>query len=283
MYPKKIPEYIVPFYSEETEFTKGSKDVTDISIHENCNIGMHYHDFYEINIVTNGTGCHYIGDMAIPLICGEIFVIPPGVLHGYYCEKQLDVCHIILKSDFMKMYGEQLSAVPGYSALFEIEPYLRQVYDDNPIVRFNEKKLSWLKRELSDIMSADTDEYISYRAIQVLHLIADMCRYTQSQRNHQSINEKHQDILTVLEYIQNNYSEHISIETLMKIVNMSRPTLHRHFKDVTKTTPLEYIIKCRVNAAQALLAQGELSRTEIAQRCGFFDTSHMSKHINKGQ
>lgn len=283
MYPKNIPPYSTPFFGEDTEFCeKFDNDLTGVSIHHSCDIGMHSHDFYEINIVINGTGCHYIGEMAIPLTSGEFFVIPPNVQHGYYCEKELDVCHIILHHGFFEKYGEDLSKIPGYSTIFEIEPYLRQVYDDNLFVKLDEEKKECVKREISDIMSVKGEDFAVYRNILVLRFLSDMCYYGKCHKIHRAETvPANSHILRVLEYIQNHFAEQINVEALMQIANMSRPTLHRHFKSITKMTPLEYIIKCRVNAAEIMLSQGQMSRTEIAQKCGFFDTSHMNKYLGK--
>lgn len=282
MYPQKIDPYIVPFYGEKDEFSKNDLDFTNLSVHRKCDVGMHSHDFYEINIVINGTGCHYIGKMAIPLTSGEFFVIPPNVQHGYYCEKDLDVCHIILHHRFFEKYGDDLSKIPGYSTLFEIEPYLRQVYDDNLFIKLDEEKLECVRNEIADMMSVKGEEFAIYRNILMLRFLSDMCYYSKCHKIHKAETiPVNSHILRVLEYIQNHFAEQLTVEKLMQIANMSRPTLHRHFKAITKMTPLEYIIKCRVNAAEALLSQGQLSRTEVAQRCGFFDTSHMNKYLGK--
>ena len=282
MYPKKIDPYIVPFYGEKDEFPKGSIDLTNVSIHHSCDIGMHSHDFCEINIILQGKGCHYIGDMAIPLTSGEFFVIPPNVRHGYYCEKDLDVCHIILHHGFFEKYGDDLSKIPGYSTLFEIEPYLRQVYDNNLFLKLDEEKQDCVRHEIADIMSVKGEDFAVYRNILVLRFLSDMCYYGKCHKIHRAETvPANSHILRVLEYIQNHFAEQINVETLMQIANMSRPTLHRHFKSITKMTPLEYIIKCRVNAAEILLSQGQLTRTEVAQKCGFFDTSHMNKYLGK--
>lgn len=284
MYPKKIPMYSEPFFGEQDEFKNSGKDITNISIHKNCNVGMHSHDFYEINIVLSGKGCHYIGEISIPLVSGEVFVIPPNVLHGYYREKELDVCHITLKNEFFERYREDLQSIPGYSTLFEIEPYLRQVYDKNLFLHFNKEKLLRVDKEVRKIMQTQElgSEYAHYRTILVLKFISDMCYHISLGIGSEEIeNADNYDILYVLEYIQNHLDTNIQIEQLMQMANMSRTTFHRRFKKMVKMTPLQYILECRITLAQSLLAKGEMSKTEIAQKCGFFDTSHMNKYLNK--
>lgn len=280
MYPKSIPLYKTPFFGQDEELDRDGHELVKVSVHESCDVGMHSHDFLEINIVLRGKGCHYIGEMAVPLESGEFFVIPPNVLHGYYCEDRLDVCHIILHGDFLARYGEELSRMPGYQTLFEIEPYLRQVYDDSLFLRLDGEKLECVRSEIADIMSVVEEGFSVYRTVLVLEFLCGMCYYAKCRRVHSAETiPANTHIMRVLEHIRSHYSEQISIESLMQIANMSRPTLHRRFKEITRMTPLEYIIKCRVTAAKQLLSQGQLSRTEVAQRCGFFDTSHMNKYL----
>ena len=46
-------------------------------------IQMHSHEFYEINIIAEGTGRHYIENNSYPITSGDFFIIPPNVRHGY--------------------------------------------------------------------------------------------------------------------------------------------------------------------------------------------------------
>ena len=280
MYPKTLNPHKQFCFYERYEFYGSADKLTDIYLHKNYDIGMHCHDFYEINIVLSGKGCHYINDMAIPVSGGEVFVIPPDVTHGYYCEKKLDIYHILLKSNFMEKYKDDLSKVPCFSILFEIEPYLRQVYQNFMFLSLKEKNLYEICALLDDASKYSSWEYETYKTFCTLNIINKLCILMERQQNEAEAVNDDKDILKVLEYIQSNYSSKITIEKLMEISNMSRPTLHRHFKKVTKMTPTEYIISIRVEAAKNQLADSDKSRTEIAHNLGFYDSSHMNKHLD---
>jgi hypothetical protein len=47
-------------------------------------------------------------------------------------------------------------------------------------------------------------------------------------------------ISDVTEYIMNNYDRSFRIEELAEIANMSVPSLHRHFKEVTAMSPIQF-------------------------------------------
>lgn len=280
MYPPKLKNYGQYYFYERYEFCRGNNELVNIYLHRNYNIGMHCHDFYEINIILNGDGCHYIGEMAIPISGGEVFVIPPNVAHGYFCKNELHVFHILLKNNFIEKYREDLENVPCFSTLFEIEPFLRQVYNNFMYLSLSDKQLSEISDQLNHITKYSEPKYLMHQTLFTVGLLNRLCILMEKQKNkNENVQNENTDIVNVLEYIQSHYNEKITIDDLTKISNMSRPTLHRHFKKITKMTPMEYIISIRVAAAKNLLSDTEKSRTEIAHNLGFYDTSHMNKHL----
>ncbi len=270
------------FYTEIIEFSGKEKMLVYSFIHKNCDVCVHTHDFYEVNIVVNGRGIHYIGEMEIPVTGGEIFVLPPNVPHGYECHDSLGVEHIIIKTEFLKKYADVLEGIPGYSAFFEIEPYLRQVNEKKLFLQSESRFLDIVRGQVRIIREQAYKELYTYQAVIALKLICDLCIAMSEQCNNTKSEEiKDSDILRVMEFIHMHFSERLSINTLAKIANMSRPTFHRHFTRTTRMTPVEYITKCRINEARKLLEKGDVSRAEIAQLCGFYDTSHMNKYFGQ--
>ena len=278
MLNSKIPIHKQYLYEEDEIFGDSTDKLVDISIHENCHVGMHNHNFYEINIVLSGEGKHYIGDMSMPAIPGDIFIIPIGVYHGYVCTRELDVAHVILKNSFMERYYDELLRIPGFSALFEIEPYLRQIYDEHLFLHLDRNSLEKTSTEITDIISLSENCYESYKSIYTLRLLSLLSIEMQKQ-NQSSTSNENRDIFKVLEYIQAHYEEKILLEDLMAVANMSRPTLHRHFKAITQMTPKQYILKLRLSAVRDQLSRHTESKTQIAQKYGFFDTSHLNKQL----
>ena len=53
------------------------------------------------------------------------------------------------------------------------------------------------------------------------------------------------------------------------------------FKRATGLPPYQYVITRRVERAQQLLREGDLSLAEIAARAGFSDQSHFSRHFKR--
>ena len=58
------------------------------------------------------------------------------------------------------------------------------------------------------------------------------------------------DIQKVQDYIEKNYSNKITVETLANLISTSRRTFERRFKEATNNTPIEYIQRVRIEAAK---------------------------------
>lgn len=84
------------------------------------------------------------------------------------------------------------------------------------------------------------------------------------------------EIEKVIEYMNQNFVEKLTVGRLSKLVNMSESHFIRIFKKETKLSPIEYLIKLRIDKSKKLLRDSAKSITEIALQCGFNSSSHFS-------
>lgn len=82
-------------------------------------------------------------------------------------------------------------------------------------------------------------------------------------------------------YIEQHYGEHITVNDLAKLLNMSTSNFNRLFKKETKLTPIEYLIETRIEKSKKLLRRKEIPITEIAVRCGFSSSAHFSSSFSR--
>ena len=85
----------------------------------------------------------------------------------------------------------------------------------------------------------------------------------------------------VHEYIEAHLEENIGIQILANIVGLSMFHFARAFKQSKGLTPHDYLIECRVRRAQDLLANTNLSLSEIAMAAGFADQSHCTRRFRE--
>ena len=82
---------------------------------------------------------------------------------------------------------------------------------------------------------------------------------------------------SMLLYIQEHYSEKISLEGIANAGNVGKTLCARLFKEYTSRTPGEYLIRYRIQKSIELLTSSEASITDIAYAVGFSSASHYTQ------
>ena len=81
----------------------------------------------------------------------------------------------------------------------------------------------------------------------------------------------------VVQLIHKQFAEPLTSTKLASMAGLSRSQFDRVFHRLFGTSPREYLIRVRVNAACRLLTESNLKCTDIALETGFFDHSHFSR------
>jgi len=85
----------------------------------------------------------------------------------------------------------------------------------------------------------------------------------------------------VREFVEEHLEENISIQALANIAGLSMYHFARAFKQSEGMTPHEYLIQRRVQRTKDLLAETDLSLSEIALASGFSDQSHCARRFRE--
>lgn len=88
-------------------------------------------------------------------------------------------------------------------------------------------------------------------------------------------------IRSVIEYIIHNYEKAITIDDLAKIANLSVASLHRHFKDVTAMSPIQFQKQLRLQEAKRLLFAKSSDVSDVAYRVGYESLSQFSREYSR--
>jgi len=83
----------------------------------------------------------------------------------------------------------------------------------------------------------------------------------------------------VREYVQVHLNESIDLSMLAAVAELSMNHFAREFKQSAGVTPHHYLIQKRIERAQQMLAQTDLSLAEIAYAVGFSDQGHLARHF----
>jgi YesN/AraC family two-component response regulator len=90
-----------------------------------------------------------------------------------------------------------------------------------------------------------------------------------------------EDIYPVILFINNSYGDRITIEGLSRRFSTNRTTLNEKFMKATGASPINYLIKLRIQVAKILLQDTSIPISEIVERTGFDDTTHFGRMFKK--
>ncbi|WP_339060795.1 AraC family transcriptional regulator [Tepidibacillus marianensis] len=88
-------------------------------------------------------------------------------------------------------------------------------------------------------------------------------------------------ISDVIEHIMKNYEKSFKIEELAEIANMSASSLHRHFKEITAMSPIQFQKQLRLQEARSLLLSESADAADVGFRVGYESPSQFSREYSR--
>ena len=85
-------------------------------------------------------------------------------------------------------------------------------------------------------------------------------------------NHTDKEILQAQEFIEKNISEKIGTDDLARMVNLSRRSFERRFKEATNNSVLEYVHRIRVEGAKRQFECSRKNISEVMYDVGYTDT-----------
>ncbi|GGY98745.1 AraC family transcriptional regulator [Shewanella fodinae] len=83
-----------------------------------------------------------------------------------------------------------------------------------------------------------------------------------------------------LQFMHRHYSDTVEVEHLAELVNMSSSAFHRCFREVTASSPIQYLKKLRLNRARELLLQGARVK-QAAAGVGYESAAQFSREFKR--
>lgn len=244
---------------------------------------LHTHDFCELVIVRRDSGLHVVGEEKLPIRAGDVFVVGDNISHAYRNVNDLTVFNILFRFDEMELPTGLLSVLPGYYALFQVEPQLRgqhkfrsrQHLSDEQLIRAD-LLLDHLRLELNG-MQAGYQAAITGIFTELLVFLA-RCFQEESTGEEAQIVTR---LSRVMSRIESQYTEQITLDDLARSANLSKRTLLRYFQNVYYRSPIHYLSELRLSKARELLLHTDLPVQVIGARVGFKDNNYFSRAFRK--
>ena len=235
---------------------------------------LHWHEELEIVHVICGELILFINNEQRHMHSGDIAFISSGMLHRADPTNATYEC-LVFSLSFLKKYS--------FGRLSEL---LTPLISGDAIISLGERETEEVrtvtKRLFASAMSQG--EFIELRiSADISELIYLLYRDGRINTDSGSNSHKHgtRMMIKLIDWIEEHYSERITLDELAAICGLSPKYLCTFFKRMTGLTPMDYINRLRIEKACLSIGNGHTSITDAAFDSGFNELSYFSKLFKK--
>jgi AraC-like DNA-binding protein len=244
------------------------------------NINWHYHDYYEISFITEGTGKRFVADSLDVFYPGDLVFVAPNIPHTWVVDKE-QVTTNARKLEMVYLQFTDATLGKEMLALSEFSNAAAALTFSERGLRIVGETLNEASNILLQMPYANSfNRYILFlELMDVIGKSTDLIPLASKEYINKRFNTENKRILTIHEYFMKHFRDEIDLAQIASLVNMAEGSLCRFFKMQVGLTIFEYLNKIKVDFACKLLMNKEISITEVAFDSGFNNLSHFNKQF----
>ena len=227
----------------------------------------HTHNHTELFFIVSGKGQFLIQDQVFPVDVNNLVIINPNVPHTEASLNAQPLEYIVLGID-----GIELATKENSNGQFCILDHFESV-DISSCLRN-------ILREMELKNTGHMDVCQAYMEILIIRLMRNTDLAVQTQPQVISGNSQ---CAAVRRYIDLHFKEPLTLEQLSEEAHINKYYLSHAFKREYGVSPINYMISRRIDESKYLLAETDLSMSQIAHALGFSSLSYFSQVFRKSQ
>jgi len=225
----------------------------------------HFHSAVEVIITLKGCVCVWTEEDEWQLQEGEVIIIPSGVRHSFRMEEDSERELLLYEpngvftlkdfSAFRQMMAKPIVLQQGHPCRQEVHSLffeLISIHRSGTLMR-NMRNYALLLK----IYAILGEHYLTTGAT-----AAEMNALQRQMSGEDAFNR-------ALDYLNKNYVDDVTLDSLAAYAGFSRYTLSRMFRQHTGFTFTQYLSQRRVGMAMELLSGTKMPVTQVALQCGF--------------
>ena len=243
----------------------------------NYKANFHLHNLFEIYFFISGDVRYFIENKVYDLKYGDMLVLNSNEIHKPTVLSANCYERIVIHFD---PFIVQAFNSPTFNLL---KCFTDRGKGEQNKIHLNGHQIEEMLKMLNRIEELNGD---SQRGSEILRLtymiellvyINTIFSNTKAPKESVGVNER---LVPVLEYIDKNLSEDLSLDTLGKVFYINGVYLNRLFKKLTGSSIHSYIIYKRISLAKRLLLDGD-TVTDACMKSGFNDYSNFTRMFKK--
>ena len=227
----------------------------------------HTHNHTELFYIVGGRGQFFIEDQCFPVDVNSLVIINPNVIHTEASLNAQPLEYIVLGIDGIELANSENSngqfCMLDHFESVEISGCLRNIL----------REMELKNTGYEDICQA-------YMEILIIRLMRSTSLAVPAEP--QTISGNRQ-CAAVRRHIDVHFKEPLTLEQLAEEAHMNKFYLSHAFKREYGISPINYMITKRIEESKYLLAETDLSLSQVAQMLGFSSPSYFSQVFRRTQ
>ncbi|MGG1880049.1 MULTISPECIES: AraC family transcriptional regulator [Paenibacillus] len=227
------------------------------------------HDYCEIIYIVEGTGTFRIGGKSYEVRPGDVAVYNAGVPHEEFSSSSEPFKLIYCGVSHVHIEGVPL----GHLLPASVEPVV-------PCEKYAYKVESYL----SEILQECDSQVLGYETLSsnlLMSLITLLYRIIDVKHPFDPLKDKNEITVRTKQFIDKNYTRSITLKEIADTLYVSQHYLSHLFKKELGDSPVNYLIKRRIEEAKRLLRDSDAPIHEIAFRVGYGNDKYFSMLFKK--
>lgn len=226
---------------------------------------MHTHPFTELFYIVDGQGKFLVEDDVRFVKNDDFIIINPNVLHTELSDAKTSFEYIVLGIDGLSFQTEK-DQDSNYG-IYNFKNYRTDMlFYMKSIIRELHQKSSGYREICTNLLET---------------LVLLILRNTKSGFTVASSDRTSRECRFIEQYLDEHFSEDISLDTLSRLTYMNKYYIVHAFKKYKGVSPINYLINIRISEAKHLLQTTNYSVSKIAQSIGFSSQSYFSQVFRK--
>ncbi|MBQ7001582.1 MAG: helix-turn-helix transcriptional regulator [Oscillospiraceae bacterium] len=227
----------------------------------------HTHNHTELFYIVGGKGQFLIEDQVFPVDVNNLVIINPNVTHTEDSLNAQPLEYIVLGIE-----GIELATSENSNGQFCLLDHFESV-DISSCLRN-------ILREMEQKNTGYEDVCQAFMEILIIRLMRSTSLAVPAEPQFVSGNRQ---CAAVRRYIDLHFKEALTLEQLAEEAHMNKYYLSHAFKREYGVSPINYMISRRIEESKYLLAETDLSMSQIAQLLGFSSLSYFSQVFRRTQ
>ena len=241
----------------------------------------HCHSTVEVDCILEGSGCYSVAGVEHNISPGDVFVFSNNIIHRITYIAPVSAMQI-LKVHFSPSIILQDSLYAGLDEIFFRTAGFTRVPGSDPVAATVRETLGAMLGEDAHRQDFKSEELM--RAL-LLALCVNIGRYVKAHMDTDGgeayRGDNHLAVFNTIQYISQNLSSPLNLDTLARMANMSKNSYLYWFRHFNGISPYSYIQSMRILRSVDLLKNSQKSVTQIAFECGFNSTVSFNKMFKK--